>query len=225
MLKKAGRRKRDDHRRGHETAYSKPITARAAAAGRSHRFESAQVPQEVWEKARDNPTLENFANLARQYSNDTNSGQVGGQIPPIQRHCGQPNLEKEAFSLKPGDLSSVVQAGENFLILFCEGYTEPVKIEIAEARKYIEEDLQEKKMRIAMRKEFDKLQENCTVDNYLAGTMKSPQSRKNVLKTKDPLDRNRSVPQSWRAPPDASPSDLVAPPSANSQREPYSGTT
>jgi hypothetical protein len=43
-------------------------------------------------------------------------------------------------------------------------------------------------MRLAMQKEFEKLQQDATVDNYLAGTMKSPQSKQKKLKPKDPLD-------------------------------------
>ncbi len=172
----------EDLKKGYEANYGPRCRCRAIIVPNQRKR------QEVWEKARDNTSLENFANLARKFSTETNSAQLGGQMPPIQRHGGQPLLEQEAFSLKPGELSSVLQVGENFVILFCEGYTEPVKIDVAEARHYIEEDLQEKKLRIAMHKEFEKLQDGCTIDNYLAGTMKSPQSRKNVLKAKDPLD-------------------------------------
>jgi parvulin-like peptidyl-prolyl isomerase len=169
----------DDLKKGFEANYGPRAQCRAII------LSNQRKAQEVWEKARDNPTLEHFAVLARQYSSDSSSGSLGGQIPPIQMHGGQPLLEKEAFALKPNDLSSVIQVGENFIILFCEGYTKPIKIDMAEARKYIEEDLREKKTRIAMHKEYAHLTEVCTVDNYLAGTMKSPRAEKAKREAKE----------------------------------------
>jgi len=162
----------EDLKKGFEANYGPRAQCRAII------LSNQRKAQEVWEKARDNPTLEHFATLARQYSSDSSSGSLGGQIPPIQMHGGQPLLEKNAFELKPNELSSVIQVGENFIILFCEGYTKPIQIEMSEARKYIEEDLREKKTRIAMHKEYGHLQEVCTIDNYLAGTMKSPRAEK-----------------------------------------------
>jgi parvulin-like peptidyl-prolyl isomerase len=162
----------EDLKKGFEANYGPRARCRAII------LSNQRKAQEVWEKARDNPTLEHFAVLAKQYSSDTSSGSLGGQIPPIQRHGGQPLLEAEAFALKPNELSGVVQVGENFIILFCEGYSKPIEIDMAEARKYIEEDLREKKTRIAMHKEYAHLAEICTIDNYLAGTMKSPRAEK-----------------------------------------------
>ncbi|HEX4145079.1 MAG TPA: peptidylprolyl isomerase [Pirellulales bacterium] len=185
----------EDLKKGFEANYGPRCQCRAIILANQRKA------QEVWEKARDNPTLEHFAVLARQYSNDSSSGSLGGQIPPIQMHGGQPLLEKEAFALKPNDLSSVVQVGENFIILFCEGYTKPIKIDMAEARKYIEEDLREKKTRIAMHKEYAHLTEVCTVDNYLAGTMKSPRAEKAKREAKDAaLDLPPSMTEMQAAP-------------------------
>jgi parvulin-like peptidyl-prolyl isomerase len=169
----------EDLKKGYEANYGPRAKCRAII------LSNQRKAQEVWEKARDNPTLEHFAVLAKQYSSDSSSGSLGGQIPPIQRHGGQPLLEAEAFALKPNELSGVVQVGENFIILFCEGYSKPIEIDMDEARKYIEEDLREKKMRIAMHKEYNHLAEVCTIDNYLAGTMKSPRAEKAKREGKD----------------------------------------
>ncbi|HTU26740.1 MAG TPA: peptidylprolyl isomerase [Pirellulales bacterium] len=177
----------EDMKRSYEANYGPRCKCRAII------LSNQRKAQEVWEKARDNPTLEHFAVLAKQYSNDAASGSLGGEIPPIQRHGGQPLLEAEAFALKPGDLSSVVQVGENFIVLFCEGYTKPIQIDMAEARKYIKEDLTEKKTRIAMHKEYDRLVEACTIDNYLAGTMKSPRLEKKKKDGTDPFDIDPAV--------------------------------
>jgi hypothetical protein len=61
-----------------------------------------------------------------------------------------------------------------FVLLFCLGRTEPVKVDFAQVRDLIQKDIAEKKMRIAMANYFDKLQEAATIDNYLANTSRSP---------------------------------------------------
>ena len=81
-------------------------------------------------------------------------------MPPIQKHGGQPLLEKEAFTLKKGELSGVIQVGDTYVILFCEGRTEPIKTNFEEVKKFLYEDIHEKKLRIAMAKTFEQLKEN-----------------------------------------------------------------
>ncbi len=158
----------EDLKKGYEANYGKRARCRAII------LSSQRKAQEVWDKARDNPSKENFAKLAKDYSVDSASASLGGEVPPIARYAGQPILEREAFQLKPGELSGVIQVGENFVILLCEGFTEPIKMDIKEARKYIYEDLHEKKLRMAMAKEFERLQEQSEVDNVLAGTFHHP---------------------------------------------------
>jgi hypothetical protein len=84
-------------------------------------------------------------------------------------------VEKEAFALKPGEISSIVQLeADKFVILFCEGRTVPAKVEFAAVRDLLYRDIVEKKTRMAMGECFEDLQDNATVDNYLAGTTRSP---------------------------------------------------
>ena len=95
-------------------------------------------------------------------------------MPPIAKHNGQPTLEKEAFALKPGELSGVIQMGDKYVILFCEGYTTPEKVEYDKVRDLIYEDIREKKQQLAMTDLFDHLQKTATIDNFLAGKSQSP---------------------------------------------------
>jgi parvulin-like peptidyl-prolyl isomerase len=130
--------------------------------------------QEVWQLARQNPTIENIGNLAETYSADPTTKSLRGEVPPIRRWGGQPALEREAFALKPGELSGVVQVADRFMVLFCEGYTEPAKVSFAEVRDELHADLFEKKQRIEMARYFTHLRESATIDNLLAGTSQSP---------------------------------------------------
>jgi parvulin-like peptidyl-prolyl isomerase len=135
---------------------------------------SQRRAQEVFEKARKNNTSENFGDLAEQYSIEPSSNALRGEVPPIRKWGGQPLLEKEAFALKPGEISGVIQVGDKFVILRCEGFTKPVNVKLADVREEIFRDLYEKKLRLKMADYFEHLQQTATIHNYLAGTSQSP---------------------------------------------------
>lgn len=130
--------------------------------------------QEVWQMARQNPTAEHIGNLAETYSADPTTRSLRGEVPPIQRWGGQPTLEREAFTLKPGELSGVVQVADRFMVIFCEGFTEPAKVTFQEVRNELYDDILEKKQRIEMARHFTHLRESASIDNFIAGTSQSP---------------------------------------------------
>ena len=80
---------------------------------------------EIWEKVRRAP--QDFGRHVTEYSIDPNSRPVEGRIPPIPRYSGNPELEKAAFALKPGQISSIIQVpieGANrYVILKGDGRT------------------------------------------------------------------------------------------------------
>ncbi|HEV3137927.1 MAG TPA: peptidylprolyl isomerase, partial [Pirellulales bacterium] len=175
----------EDLKRGYEANYGQRVRCRAIVVNSQRRA------QEVWEKARNawdrahaNPKavdfgglVKTFGDLAEQCSIEAASRSLRGEVPPIQQHGGQPLLEKEAFSLKKGELSGVIQVGDTYVILLCEGRTEPVKTEFEEVKKFLYEDIHEKKLRIAMAKTFEQLKETAHIDNYLVGNVKLPKVR------------------------------------------------
>lgn len=127
----------------------------------------------VWQMASANPTEEYFGQLAKQYSVEPASQNNNGQVPPIRRHSGRPDLEEEAFSLKSGEISKVVQVGEYYIILFCQGMTEPVVTEFDAVKEHLYQDILEKKLRLAMEDEFLAIRGDAQIDNFLAGTSQS----------------------------------------------------
>lgn len=159
----------EDIQKGFEANFGPRVRCRAIV------FSDLRRAQQVWEMARKNPTVEYFGDLAEQYSAEASSRSLRGEVPPIQKHGGQPVLESKAFALKPGELSEIIQVGrEQYVVLFCEGYTTPDNITLAEVREYIHKDVFEKKQRLAMADHFQRLQEQATIDNFLAGTSRSP---------------------------------------------------
>lgn len=137
-------------------------------------LDSQRRAQEVWQLARQNPTAEHIGALAEQYSVDPTTKSLRGEVPPIRRWGGQPALEREAFALKPGELSGVVQVADRFMVIFCEGFTAPAQVSFDEARGELHADIFEKKQRVEMARHFTHLREAAAIDNMLAGTSQSP---------------------------------------------------
>jgi parvulin-like peptidyl-prolyl isomerase len=152
---------KEELQKSFEANYGPRVRCRAIIMGNLRRA------QEVWDMARRKPTVENFAELAAQYSIDAGSRSLGGVVPPIQRHGGQEALEREAFSLKPGELSGVIQIADKYVILLCEGITKPVVVEMSEVQDLLHEDLLEKKYRLAMARHFEQILAAARITNYL----------------------------------------------------------
>ena len=76
-------------------------TAPAFAAGRLSWTISAVPRKSGRPPAEKNRRSENFGELAGKYSIERSSRALQGQVPPIRQYGGQPELEKEAFALKP----------------------------------------------------------------------------------------------------------------------------
>ena len=130
--------------------------------------------QEVWQQARQNPTAEHVGDLAERCSVEPTTKALRGEVPPIRRFGGQPALEREAFALKPGELSGVVQVADRFMVLFCEGFTEPAAVKLDEVRGELHADILEKKQRIEMARHLVHIRESAAIDNFIAGTSQSP---------------------------------------------------
>jgi parvulin-like peptidyl-prolyl isomerase len=161
----------EDIKKGYEANYGERVRCRAIVSGTMRRA------QEVWDKARRNPSIEYFGDLAEEYSIEPTSRNLRGEVPPIQRYSGQPQLEKAAFDLQDGQLSGIIQVHDKFIVLRCEGRTEPVNVNETEVREILARDIYEKKLRIAMGDKFESIRENSRIDNYLAGTSHAPAER------------------------------------------------
>ncbi len=159
----------EDMQKGYDANYGPRVRCLAIVLNNFRRA------QEVWDMARNNRTAEYFGELAEQYSIEPGSRALRGEVPPIKKHGGQPQLEREAFSLQESDLSGVIQVGEQFIILYCLGHTKPIEVTFEEVRAEIYEHIYEKKQRAAMAELFQHLKDTATIENLLAGTVHRPQ--------------------------------------------------
>jgi parvulin-like peptidyl-prolyl isomerase len=158
----------EDLNKGFEANYGERVRCRAIVLGTMRRA------QEVWDKARRNPSVEFFSDLAEEYSIEPTSKTLRGEVPPIQRFGGQPQLEEAAYGLEPGQLSGIIQVGDKFVILRCEGRTERIDVDQTEVHDILFRDIYEKKLRVAMSEKFEQIRERSRIDNYLAGTSTAP---------------------------------------------------
>jgi hypothetical protein len=157
----------EDLRRGYESNYGERVEVQAVVCG------DQRQAQKVWEMARNNNTEPMFTELAQQYSIEPSSRANGGKVPPIRRFGGSPLIEEEAFKLKLGDISGIIAVDGQYIILRCLGRTKPVPTNFNDVRPELVKDIQEKKLRMLMTKEFDRLRETSQVDNFVAGTSQS----------------------------------------------------
>lgn len=175
----------EDEAKGFEANYGPRVEVKAIVCS-DHRS-----ALRTWNMASANATSEYFGELAHQYSIEPASKANYGAVPPIQKHGGRPELEKEAFTLIQGDLSKVVQVGEHWVILFCLGRTEPVVTDFDAVKEELGKMILEKKMRLAMSDRFQGLRADAQIDNFLAGTSQPGREAVNVArensKTRVPL--------------------------------------
>lgn len=154
-----------DLQKAFESAYGERVKAKMIMMDNFRRI------QEVWNEARKDPNK--FEDLAKTNSIEPNSRALGGVIPPVRKHGGNEELEKEAFKLKEGEISAVVQVGAGrYVILKCEGRTEPhVRAMTPEIRQELHAALLEEKTQESVAKVFNEIKEQARVDNYLKGTV------------------------------------------------------
>jgi foldase protein PrsA len=130
--------------------------------------------KEAWNLVMNDP--KNFGRVAREKSIDPGSKAIDGQIQPVRRYAGNDNVEREAFKLKEGEISGIVDVStpeaHRYVILLCEGHTMPIVKSLNEEgiREQVTKQLQEEKTQVAVAKVFERLKKEAQVDNFLTNT-------------------------------------------------------
>ncbi len=166
---------KEDLQKGFEANFGERVRCLAIV------LENHRRATEVWSLARANmnprsfeESREYFGDLAEKYSIEAGSRALRGEVAPIQKYGAQKVLEDVAFELSPGELSSIIQVDETFVILLCEGRTKPEQVNIEEVQENIYKDVHEKKLAHAVGNYFQQLRDRATIDNFITGTTQSP---------------------------------------------------
>lgn len=143
-------------------------------------LQDQRTANKVWNLAMKNKTPQFFGELAHTYSTEPASQANYGRVPPIEMYGGRKKLEDEAFALSPGDVSGLINIGEHWIILMCLGRTEPRVTDPNDPaiRQELQDDIFEKKLRLAMAQKFASVRESASIDNFLLGTTQSPPSQR-----------------------------------------------
>ncbi len=173
----------EDLRKGFEANYGPRVEALAIV------FDDQRKALKVWQMAAANPTEEYFGQLASQYSVDPTSQANFGVIPPIQRFGGKPEMEEEAFSLRAGEISKVIQHGEKYLILLCTGRTSPVVSSLEDVRAQLTSYIRDQKTYLAMAEKGRLIFEEAQIDNFLEGTSQAGKSDRTAAQAPNTLGR------------------------------------
>jgi hypothetical protein len=108
----------EDVQKAFETHYGPKVQCRMILIRNRedrHRFD-------LW--ARVSKSAEEFDREARQQEVQFLAAK-GGEVPPISRHCGDERIERQAFSLKPGEVSQLIDTPDGVIILKCVGHLPP----------------------------------------------------------------------------------------------------
>lgn len=106
----------EDLRKAYEAKFGPKVQCRMIVLAEGTKAHWSQI----WEKVRSSE--DEFRNTARTQFIPQLAAE-GGQVPPVHKHFGDPNLEREAFSLKPGEVSSVIQMKDKTaVILKCDAH-------------------------------------------------------------------------------------------------------
>jgi parvulin-like peptidyl-prolyl isomerase len=124
-----------------------------------------RVVTQIYEQVRTSDV--EFDRAARSQPN-SNLAMNGGKIPPICRHSDNEQVEKVAFSLKPGELSERLDTPEGWLIMKCVQHMAPDRRKILEnEHDALKEEVAEKKKQKEVGEIFKELKKQAGPVLYL----------------------------------------------------------
>jgi parvulin-like peptidyl-prolyl isomerase len=106
-----------------------------------------------------------FDKVAQMYSED-NSQDTGGDWGWIDRHTLNEELSKAAFGLKPGQVSEVLEVGNNFYLLFVEARKNASVKPLGEVRTDIEKKLLQAERTKAQQKWIEGLRKKAFIKTF-----------------------------------------------------------
>lgn len=115
----------------------------------------------IFERARSG---EDFAALAREYSEDSGTREEGGDTGFFQHGAMVKPFEEVAFALEPGEISDPVETGYGLHIIRVEEHKEAELLPLDEVREFLRDHVREEKTESAVRAEIDELRAAADVE-------------------------------------------------------------
>lgn len=152
-----------------ESDYGAKVKARLIVAT------SKAKAEELHRKVTANP--ESFNEVAKE-GDDPAVASARGMIPLIRKHVGDPKIEQAAFALKPGQISPVIHAANQYFIIKCEQQIEQTvldRAQLEQVKKLLTDRIKEQKTRTAATDLFERLQKEAKVENVFNDKKKQEQ--------------------------------------------------
>ena len=105
-----------------------------------------------------------FAQVAKEASDDPNSAPRGGDLNWLARGQAPPAFEEAAFALEPGKLSDVIESRFGFHILEVQEKKAESPVAFEQAREQIEQVLKQRKLETSVREKLNQLGSKAKVE-------------------------------------------------------------
>jgi hypothetical protein len=144
----------EDYRKAFEAYYGEKIEPRIIMFPKGEDKQALQIYGEL------RKSDEDFDRIAKQQASATLAA-TGGRIQPMGRHTtGNDELEKEAFSLQPGEISRLIATPEGTVVLKCVRRIPADTSKRYENEKHnLDKEIRDKKTQLELPKLFKELQE------------------------------------------------------------------
>lgn len=127
---------------------------------RDDRAATRQQLTSILERARGG---EDFAELARKYSEDPETAPMGGDMGFFHRGQRVPAFEQAAFALKPGEISGIVETPFGLHIIRLEERRDARLLSLEEIREQLREHVHNEKAEQAVQSEIARLRETAEI--------------------------------------------------------------
>jgi len=156
--------------------------------------EERRVMTDVYAKIRD--SAEEFDRVAKSQAS-TQLASAGGRIAPFARYTtGNDELEKEAFKLRPGEISKVLQTPQGLVVVKCIKHIEADKAAVLDEkeRAKLEKEILERKVQLEFPKVFKQLRDQANPQLFLGKHVETEEEL--IKQTKEALtsDANPGLP-------------------------------
>jgi len=148
---------------------------------------SDKVQMQIWAKIRDSD--DEFDRAARQQANPSLAA-TAGKVKPISRHIDNPQVEKAAFSLQPGEVSELIHTKEGNIIIKCVGRVPPdATRSLDKERDTLRKEVVEKKLQKAIPEEFARLKEQAQPKVFMQQQQTEKKLKEEVQQNIKDLDK------------------------------------
>ncbi len=155
-----------------ETQYGEQIKVRLIEAG------SPEKAQQLRAKAVANP--DDFGNLAKDQSEDAASAAVMGVINPIRRHGSYKAIEDAVFNMRDGEISPVIHAAGQYLILKREQAIPPRNVSYQDVAQKLRGFIRDRKTRAVAQEVFRTVQDRAKKEHAVRNVWDDPVQRRKM---------------------------------------------